>query len=308
MESHTYSKEHLVRWDAFLRHVRVFLRERGYYEVQTPTLVPSGAFEASIDCLQVRGSFGSAELHTSPEMQMKQLLSDTHLSVYQICRCYRDDPRTPVHRREFTMLEFYRVYGSYEGLQRETIELLKHLSPEGLAIESKSVRELFLKCVEVDLDEVQNVASFYQALKPRTALSVSPDDSWPDLFFKAWVGIVEPALVSDNPILVRDYPLQIAALAAPHPVHPRYSQRFEIYWRGMELCNGAQELASETTLLDRYQQESELRRKDGKLPHPRPEALVQALKKPMPECAGVAIGLERLFAAIHGQSSICPFC
>lgn len=301
-------RETIIAWDRFLRRIRGFLHERGYYEVHTDHLVPAGAFEASIDAIRASGKFGNLELHTSPEMEMKALISQAHLSVFQICRAFRDDPSTSVHRFEFTMLEYYRVFGAYEGLQHEVSELFSSLAPEPVEVKRKTVKELFLDHVGVNIDDTQNAEALCAALREispnRLQFHVSTSDSWQDLFFKAWVTLVEPALVTDEPILVCDYPIQIAALAAPSPADARYSQRFEIYWRGMEICNGAAELQSESLLLQRHEMESLLRIKDGKLPHPRPQVLVDALRRPLPECCGVAIGLERLFAAIQGRSSI----
>lgn len=298
------SRERIIAWDKFLKNIRIFLHERGYYEVQTDHLVPAGAFEASIDAIGTRGSFGQGELHTSPEIQMKQLIADSHLSIFQISRCFRDDPVTPVHRREFTMLEYYRIYGTYQALQTEICDLLEHLSGDDLVVKRQSVRELVELHTGIDLVRVQSPDDFFQASSRIAKIGAKKGDSWQDLFFKLWVSSVEPDLDPENPVLVYDYPAQVAALAAVHSDNPLFAQRFEIYWKGMELCNGAVELRDLQALDARYEAESKLREWEGKPPHPRPEILRQALQKGLPDCCGIAVGLDRVFAAIRGQRSL----
>ena len=110
------------KWAWLLKQVRAFLDERGLTEVSTSNLVQVGAFEASLDVLKV-GNFG--ELHTSPEIEMKRLLAETPVSIYQICKCYRDDPtNTGIHLKEFTMLEYYRVGADCRDLLRAFRDLM----------------------------------------------------------------------------------------------------------------------------------------------------------------------------------------
>jgi elongation factor P--(R)-beta-lysine ligase len=265
-------------WAGFLAQIRAFFDGRGFTEVTTRHLVPAGAFEGVIDSLQVRHSKGGGELHTSPEMEMKALLAQTGLSSYQICRCFRDDPlETGVHGKEFTMLEFYRVDEDYAGIRELMKELLAALGYGG-EIPEKTVAELMAGREPIP----------------------EAGERWEDAFFKIFIQEVEPNLPADPPTLVKDYPAQIAALGALNPDR-RTAQRFEIYWKGMEICNGCVELGDIGELEARIRAEAELREQAGKRPHPRPERLVAALQQGLPPCAGVAVGLDRLFKCLTGQ-------
>jgi elongation factor P--(R)-beta-lysine ligase len=267
----------LGRWARFLADIRVFFDGRGFTEVTTRSLVPAGAFEGVIDALKVSFGTGKGELHTSPEMEMKGLLAETGLSCYQICRCFRDDPDTGIHGREFTMLEFYGVGETYDGIRRCMTELLNHLGYRG-PIEEKTVLDLL------------------GGRSPKPAA----DERWADAFFKLFLNEVEPNLPPDPPVVVKDYPAQIAALAQLNPDR-QTAQRFEIYWKGMEICNGCVELSDLTELRERIEDEAAIRVESGKEPHPYPSRLVEAMEKGLPPTAGVAVGLERLFKCLTGQ-------
>ncbi len=267
----------LRTWARFLSQIRRFFDDRGYLEVSTRHLVSAGAFEGVIDSVQASHAGGKGELHTSPEMEMKALLSETSLSCYQICRCFRDDPlETGVHGKEFTMLEFYGVGLDYDGIRKLMGDFLAHLGYEG-PLPEKTVAELM------------------QGKAP----SPKKDERWEDAFFKVFLEVVEPNLPSDPPTLVKDYPAQLAALAALNP-DKKTAQRFEIYWKGMEICNGCVELSDVEELKARVVSEADIRREAGKAPHPYPHLLADAMERGLPPCAGVAVGLERLFKCLTG--------
>lgn len=268
------------RWAQFLSQIRRFFDARGFTEVTTRHLVQAGAFEAVID--PVRGTYegGAGELHTSPEIEMKGLLAETGISSYQICRCFRDDPlETGVHGKEFTMLEFYGVGMGYDGIRKLMAELLAELGHKGLLPE-------------------KTVAELLGGKQPQP----KENERWDDAFFKLFLEVVEPNLPADPPTLVKDYPAQVAALAALN-ADGKTAQRFEIYWKGMEICNGCVELSDLNELKTRIGAEADVRREAGKAPHPYPQRLVDALEKGLPPCAGVAVGLDRLFKCLTGEFS-----
>jgi elongation factor P--(R)-beta-lysine ligase len=295
----------IAAWAAFLKQLRAFFDGRGFVEVQTDHLVPAGAFEGTIDPLQVRWSAGAAELHTSPEIEMKRLLAHHRVSIYQICRCFRDDPETPVHRREFTMLECYRVGADYRAIIADLRELFETLSGKALPWEEHTVSALVLRHTGIDIAEAATAEPLRAAIERRGTLHLAADDSWADMFFRLLIEKVEPALPADRPVIVTDYPVALSPLskaaAAGHT-----AERFEIYWRGMELCNGCTELADATELRRRYRAESATRQLAGKLPHSPPDRLLEALENGFPPSAGVAIGLERLFLCLEIANGTPP--
>ncbi len=286
-------------WAAFLKQTREFLDARGYLEVTTNHLVPVGAFESTLDCLKVAWSRGEAELHTSPEIAMKRLLATNPQSIYQICRSFRDDPDTPIHKIEFSMLEFYRVGFSAKELLSETFAFFGHLcGPTPLHAETHSISELLKENTGIELSKMSNTHIFYQEAMRRGNQSVAQTDSWEDLFFKLVLDEVETVLPHRVPTALIDYPIAVSPLSKPGS-DGQFAERFEIYWHGMEIANGCTELWSPTELQKRYEKESKTREAAGKTRHPFPKDLIEAAKQNVGPVAGVAIGMERLFLALE---------
>lgn len=253
-------------WASFQRRIRAWLDSRGYYEVSTNYVVPAGAFESTIDTLSVKWRRGSGELHTSPEIEMKRLIAETRESVYQICHCFRDDPtETGIHLKEFHMLEFYRMGADEHALLDEVRAFFEHLAGRKLDLVMRSVADLS------HLD--------------------------PDSFYRTMIESVEPSFDKNVLTVVHGYPGCVSALAALD--EKGLARRFEIYWDGMELCNGAAELVDAAELRKRVDEEASARRAEGKTPHPPPQDLLDTLDRGLPVCAGVAVGLDRLFLALQ---------
>ena len=286
-------------WAHFLKSIRSFFDTKGYTEVSTPSLVEVGAFESTIDTLKVTYSSGFAELHSSPEIEMKKILADFSQPIYQVCKCFRDDPKTPIHAVEFTMLEFYRPNCLSSQLENEMVELISSLSANSINIKKQSVYALIKQMTGIDLELFLDSESFSAEVKRKTNIHLSHDDSWSDIFFKIMLDIVEPSLDKDTLYLINDFPSRVSPLSKPI-ANSSKAERFEIYWKGMEICNGCSELTDESTLKNRYLQESQERKKAGKSPHPMPNDLFNSSKR-IQGASGVAVGLERLFLAIQGN-------
>jgi len=282
-------------WAYFIRQIREFFDSRGFLEVFTPSLVEAGAFENALDPLRVSSATESAELHTSPEFEMKALLSNHPEPIFQICKCFRDDPDTSIHFKEFTMLEFYRPHCTYEDTRRDMRQLLGALSSKALTFEEKTIKQLFQEITGIQLEQVKSTPDFLVKAKGIGISSLTSSDTWEDIFFRVMIEKIEPALPEDKPVIVYDYPASVSTLSQPKGDF--WGERFEIFWKGMELCNGATELLSEELLKKRYEFESAERQKLGKAPHPFPTRLSTALKT-LPPCSGVAVGLDRLFWAL----------
>jgi len=289
------------QWAAFLKQIRGYLDSQGLVEVYTEALVPVGAFEGTIDVLQVTYQAGKAELHTSPEIEMKGVLAETGLSIYQICKCFRDDPPTGVHLREFTMLEFYRVKADYQTLIHDLKTLFNLLSGSELPFLELTMDELVEQATGIASIGSTTSEQLTSQIKERGLIALSPTDSWEDMFFKLLIEKVEPWLDPSRPVIVRDYPIALSALAKANP-DGRTVQRFEIYWLGMELCNGCTELNDVAELKRRFAKEQANRSNQGKTPHQFPERLERAMSNGFPHCAGVAVGLDRLFWALYPEA------
>jgi lysyl-tRNA synthetase class 2 len=276
---------------------RAFFDRKGFTEVSTDAIVPAGAVEGTIDPIRVRHSEGTAELHTSPEIEMKRLLGRFPSPIYQICKCFRDDPATPIHRKEFTMLEYYRPHADYRQSQADMRELLDQLAGRQLATRVVTVRELIGQTVGIDLEGLWDRDGLAEAVARRGVLTVSASDSWEDIFFKLLIERIEPSLPPEIPVLVTDYPVAVSVLSEAKP-GSRWAERFEIYWQGMELCNGCTELTDAAVLRQRLRHEQAIRAREGKAAHPDPAVLLAVMDGGLPPASGVAVGLDRLFTAL----------
>ncbi|MBI1859452.1 MAG: hypothetical protein HYR96_00855 [Deltaproteobacteria bacterium] len=278
------------RFGRFLRETRNFFDSRGFTEVMTPNLVSAGAFEATLDCLRVSHEQGQGELHTSPELAMKCLLAEAPIPIYQICKSYRDDPPSPIHFLEFVMLEFYQPQADYREVLATTRSYFECVAGGPLDWVSLTVREAWLRHTGLDLDDLVERDGLAEAVGKRGLATVREGDSWEDLFFKVMIAHVEPNLPEELPVIITDYPGRLCTLLKKRG---GIVERFEIYWRGMEICNGGTELGDSEALKVRYAAESNVRKVRGKEPHPFPKAFAEAIEK-LPPLAGVAIGMERL--------------
>lgn len=296
MEKIPATTENIQRWALFLKKIRSHFDQKGYFEVTTPHLVTVGAFEGTLDPLKVSWNHGQAELHTSPEIEMKHLLSSVRLPLYQICQCFRDDLEGPHHSKEFTMLEFYRPEATYQDLIQEMKGLIGILSPSPLSIETYSIEEVFKRVLQISLPKCDTKEKLLFEIEKKALISVHPSDCWEDLFFRLMMERIEPSLNPNVPTVLYHYPVLVSPLSKAIP-HSLYAERFEIYWKGMELCNGCTELSDTETLKLRAQKENALRLQQGKNPHPFSQTLSNATQK-LGQMAGVAVGLDRLFRCI----------
>ena len=286
--------ETIKQWGGFLRRLRDFFESRGFLEVTTPVMVEAGAFESVIDTIKVEGG---GELQSSPELAMKRFVSETLGPIYQICPSFRDDPISKIHRKEFTMLEFYQPSATYKHCINTMKELLQSLSSTPLQFREFSVRKLFLSQAGIELTEDRE--KFAVAAR-ELGCSISDSDEWNDIFFKIMIDVIEPKLNPEFPTIVRNYPASLSALSRLSD-DGQTADKFEIYWKGMEICNGCSELTDPEMLKERWKAENESRLRSGKSPHPEPRTFFASAEEGFIPSAGVAVGLNRLFACYYGE-------
>ena len=283
---------------------RRFFEAAGYTEVFPPSLVPAGAFEASIDCLEVTARGHRWQLPSSPEMEMKHALAQAPLPIFSIVRAYRDDPETNIHEREFQMLEYYRVGDVYAGVVDETCRFIEAMNASAgapsLAWKRLSLKDWFAERGLI-LEQLDDLPAFAQAVRQTGLAQPQTGDSWSDIFFRVFLEHGERTLDPVTPTVVEDYPTRLSPLSQPHPEQPFYARRFEIYWQGMEICNGCEELLEPAALEASWERQNLERIQRGQQPHPRPTRLLEAAPR-LPRSSGVAIGLERLFLAVSRQA------
>jgi lysyl-tRNA synthetase class 2 len=266
-----------------IQAIRSFFESRGFLEVETPLRIPANAPEEHIEPCRS----GDLYLHTSPELCMKRLLCRGHDRIFQICRCWRSNERGSKHLSEFTMLEWYRSHGDYEDLMKDCEQLLQHVAAECFASSTISY-----KTTDIVLDDVFTRVSVRDAFNAYS--NAKMEDAVRDgSFDEIMVMQIEPALVRDKPVLLVDYPIEMAALARPKAGDPSVAERFELYAGGLELANGFSELNDPVEQRLRFLEANRKRSNNGLPPLPIPEPFLGELAS-MPPSAGIALGVDRL--------------
>ncbi len=290
--------------------IRQFFAARDVLEVETPILSAGANTEPNIQSFFTRYSghadSGARErwLRTSSEFAQKRLLAAGIGDCYELGRVFRDGEAGRRHNPEFSMLEWYRVGWDHRRLMDEVVDLVQiALSVTGTQarVQKSSYRELFLATLDLD-PFAANETQLRSALGDVRidAHGLSRDDRL-DLLL---THLIQPRFPHDRITVVYDYPASQCALAKIRRDDPPVAERFELYLGQHELANGYHELTDADEQRARFVRDNRRRRERG-LPELRiDENFLAALKHGMPECAGVALGVERLLIAISGADDI----
>jgi lysyl-tRNA synthetase class 2 len=292
----TASKGALRQRAAALRTTREFFHAREVLEVETPAMINAPVTDVNLGSVraQMSGSDQALFLHTSPEYAMKRLLAAGSGDIYQVCHVFRGAERGRQHNPEFTMLEWYRLGFSLEQLMREVAELTNLLLDAQLPLEFVSYREAVRRHagfdpLDAEIDVLQRAA---QALGLDAAHAAKAGrDELLDLIVGAQVG---PALGANTLTFLHRYPASQAALARLDSEDPRVALRFELYYRGVELANGYHELTSSAEQRMRFAVDQQSRKARGLPTFELDTHLLAALDAGLPDCAGVALGFDRV--------------
>ncbi len=297
-----------------LAQIRAFFAARGVLEVETPALSAVAITDPHLasfkTCYSGPGSQHGRPLylHTSPEFAMKRLLAAGSGCIYQIARVFRDGEAGSRHNPEFTLLEWYRVGFDHHRLMDEVAELVGMLLAGRLTLaepERLSYRQIFQHHLNLDPHRatVADLAACAETRNISIPTGMPPDDPdpWLDLLL---THCVEPRLGSGRLTFVHDYPASQAALARLRPDDPPVGERFELYINGIELANGFHELGDAVEQRRRFAQENAARQAVGLPIMPMDEHLLAALEFGLPDCAGVALGFDRLVMLATRKTSL----
>ena len=290
------SREALLTRQQLYRSIREFFYTRSVLEVETPLLSQAPVADPNITPIQA----GQRWLHTSPEYAMKRLLCAGYGDIYQICKVFREGEAGRRHNPEFTMLEWYREGWTHRQLMDEVAELLQLLLAERfsqLPCLHLSYAQALHTYAQLDVHLCSDAKIALQGQALANADLELDRDGWLDVIMSHQV---EQALPSNTLVFIDEFPASQAALAklAKNQHGVLIAQRFEVFLNGMELANGYQELTDAEQQLQRFQHELQGTNR------PHDAHLIAALEHGLPDCAGVALGLDRVLLHLLGEQSI----
>ncbi|HIG41302.1 MAG: EF-P lysine aminoacylase EpmA [bacterium] len=297
-----------------MRLVRAFFTARSVLEVTTPSLGSRGATDPHIESMRVKQGNQAYFLQTSPEFAMKRLLAYGSGAIFQICPAFRGGESGAHHNPEFTMLEWYRPGMGLVELMDEVKDLITGLCREFEQVfepvESGTYRSLFEHQYSVNPHRVssQQLLEITHSKLPGFAGNAYNEENYEDegviddllglLFSRG----IEPGLL--DPQFVTEFPATQASLSKVGQVAgDQVALRFELYWQGLELANGYDELTDPTELTRRIARDNRIRESRG-LPMMLSDQRLLAAMAEMPTCTGVAIGLDRLLMLLTDKESI----
>lgn len=291
---------------SMLAKARAFFAERQVMEVDCPILSSNASIDAHIDLISAKYNQSETRfLHSSPEFGMKRLLAQQSGDIYQLSHVFRDGECGVKHNPEFMMAEWYRIGVSFEFLISETFDFIRLLLGP-LPTMTITYREAFFRFSGLDCMK----ASFSELLQylrdhhiPIYAEIENEDkDALLNLILAS---VIEPQLGNQVLCALTHYPASQAALAKTiSDGTALVAERFEVYYRGVELANGYHELADASEQRRRFIESNEHRRLLGKPSLPIDEHFLSALQSGMPDCCGVAVGFDRLMMLRHQSSHI----
>lgn len=302
----TASLSNLQRRAQIIQQIRMFFIERSLLEVDTPSLSAAAVSDPHLfpfvtDYVPEGGGQRQAlYLHTSPEYPMKRLLAAGSGSIWQLCRVYRNGETGSRHNPEFSMLEWYRIGFDHHQLMDEVDDLVDMVLGCGRS-RRVTYASLFIELLAIDIYQCtdQDLARLgHEHCNFRGELD---RDGWLNLLFSH---CIEPQLL--QPTMVYAFPASQAALArivAGDDAVPS-AARFELFINGMELANGYFELTDAAEQEHRFNADQQQRQALGRTVLPMDERLLDSLKQGLPECAGVALGVDRLVMLALGAERI----
>lgn len=306
----TLNPEILKLWGKYLTEVRNFFQQKDFLEVRTPSLVACPGTEPSLDVFQTELSIGSKKktlfLPTSPELHLKKALSFGADKIFEISNCFRNGEVTQTHQPEFLMLEWYRAYSNLFAIKEDVVFLIRHLAealqvPAPKKVVTYSVSQLFEQYCQFQLTPQTSMEEL-KDLATKLGVDVHSAESIDDYFFLIFMDKIESQLPADHLVFVEKYPPYQAALA--RLTSDGWGDRFEAYWKGMELCNAFHELNDPKIQKLRAQEDLSKKKQMMKSPVPLDEEFFVCLQAGMPPSGGIALGLERLFMAFYHVDNI----
>ncbi len=299
--------ENLLKRTKIIAEIRRFFTDRGLLEVETPVLSEFGVTDLHLSTFSTEfiAPFDALSktlwLGTSPEYHMKRLLAAGSGPIFQISKVFRNEEAGNRHNPEFTMLEWYRPHFDMYRLINEVDDLLQQIL-DCLPAESMSYQFAFQEYVGLDpLSATRK--ELMEAARQQNFMAEEDGDRDTLLQF-LFSEMVEPKIGLNAPVVIYHFPSSQAALAQLSPEDQRVAERFEFYYKGVELANGFHELTDADEQRRRFEQDNRQRQKAGLPLRAIDERFLGALQAGMPNTAGVALGVDRLVMIALGVETI----
>ena len=294
---------------AIIRCIREFFYTRDVMEVETPTLSAASVTDVHLATFSTKfvgpGHAGGLPLYlqTSPEFAMKRLLAAGSGAIFQLCKAFRNEEAGSHHNPEFTMLEWYRPGFDEFALMDEMDELMQLVlgvePAERLTYQQAFINALAVDPLTADISTLQQLAT-EQGFADIAAHETHRDTLLQLLFCMK----VEPTIGQEKPCFIYHFPASQAALAQICQHDERVAGRFELYFKNMELANGFNELTDAKEQAARFKEDNQYREANGLKQVPMDERLIAALENGLPQCAGVALGIDRLIMLATNKQKI----
>jgi lysyl-tRNA synthetase class 2 len=313
------SWETFARRSSVLESTRTFFRERGFLEIDPPIAQPYPNIDPNVFPVSVSDAAGRASclyLHTSPELSMKKLLAGGAGNIFYLGKVFRDREGSPLHHPEFTMLEWYRV-GEPAGAVMEDVEdLLWNLARQTTGTEGIrrggqriSLPRRWMRWELSDAFAQLLDAPVGNATALRTALSgkgihSDPAETWEDLFFRAVLDVIEPALADRGAVFLTGFPAALAGMARRREGNGDIAERFEGYVAGIEIVNGYEELTDPREQEERLRELVARHTRQTGVQLPVDPDFLAALRAGLPPCSGAALGMDRLVMLLLEKETI----
>lgn len=301
--------------------IRQFFSGQGFQDVMPPPMVLNPGMETHIHPFKVGHAttlrFSEWYLNTSPEFHMKELLSMGFDNIFSLGYAFRDEPNATHHRPQFLMLEWYRTQAHYTKIMDDCEELFKFslhsMNEKNLPVDQDllkthfqraTIQEIFSDMLKIDilnfLDKKDLKELIEKDFKDVPLPVLGEELSWDDYYFLIFLNKIEPHLAHYPFLLLYEFPNHLSALSTIKESDPRVCERFEIYAKGVELCNCFNELRDLKIQKERFLFQSEEKQKLYGYSLPEPTVLYSALEKGFPPSAGIALGVERLLKVLSG--------
>ncbi len=303
--------------------IRNFFNKEGFLDVLTPPIVENPGMEVHIHPFAIHSIVNKKThelyLHTSPEFHMKELLSEGLEKIFTMSYCFRDEPDSETHRKQFIMLEWYRANENYQTIMNDMIELFKschtYLASKevnvidiGDSFRKMTVAEIFKEVLAIEILKLLDKSELYQIIDKKFKkinLSGNEDDyAWDDLFFLLMYNYIEPEMKKYPFLLLYEFPAPLRALSTIKENDPRVCERFEVYCHGIEICNCFNELTDSNEQRLRFEKDAQLKKELYKYSLKWPKRFITTLESGLPKSAGIALGVERLLMALTKREDV----